>query len=235
MPTQVPPGPRSFLGLGLARRFRTDPLGFTLELARTHGDLVYFRAGPYRCYLASHPDLVQEVLVARHKHFRKQPRTIKILRKIDGNGLVLTEGDFWLRQRRLVQPAFHPRRMARYAETTVALTRRMLQGWPERREQDIAEVMTHLTLEIIARTLFDVELTGQAAQLGEAVRIFSETAVRENSSLFPLPDWLPLPSKRRKRWAIRTLDTLIWDIIRERRASGGDRGDLLSMLLLAVD
>src|SRR5262249_55901327 len=79
------------------------------------------------------------------------------------------------------------------------------------------------------------ELTGQAAQLGEAVRIISESAVRENSQILQLPDWLPLPSKRRKRWAIRTLDTLIWDIIRERRASGGDRGDLLSMLLLAVD
>jgi cytochrome P450 len=117
----------------------------------------------------------------------------------------------------------------------VEYTRRMLDRWQPGATVDAAAEMTHLSLAVIARTLFDVELTGRAAELGAAVAVLSETFVRELSQPFLLPDWLPLPGKRRKRRAMRTLDGLIWDIIRQRRASGADRGDLLGMLLTAVD
>jgi cytochrome P450 len=100
---------------------------------------------------------------------------------------------------------------------------------------DVAQAMTQLTLSIIARTLFDVEVSGQAAELGAAVRVLAEELLKDLSSFLLLPDWLPLPGKLRKRRALRTLDNLIWGIIRQRRASGVDKGDLLSMLLLAVD
>jgi len=231
-----PPGsPGRLLGLSNIRRFKADSLEFITDLGREFGDIAHFRLGPIRAYLVNNPELIREVLVTKARHFRKQPRTLNALRQIDGNGLIVSEGDFWLQQRRLVQPAFHPRRFTRYAELSVEYTRRMLADWQSGAVIDIADAMTRLTLAIIARTLFDVELSGQASQLGEAVHVLSETMVRELSSLFALPDWIPTESKRRKRWAISTLRMMIEEIIRERRAKQEDRGDLLSMLLLATD
>jgi cytochrome P450 len=234
--TPYPDGPRDgLLGLTLARRLGRDPLGVVTEIGRTYGDIAYLRMGPIRAYFLNSPQLIRELLLTKNKSFRKVPWLTRPLTKIDGNGLVLSEGDFWLRQRRLVQPAFSTRRFDGYAQATVDFTRRMLDRWTAGSTFDMAAEMTHLTLEIIAKTLFDVELAGQVAQLGEAVHTISETFVREVSSPVRLPDWLPLPGKRRWRRAARMLDDLIWNIIRERRASGRDHGDLLSMLLLAVD
>jgi cytochrome P450 len=231
-----PPGPSDgLLGLRLLRRFRADPLGFITQTAREYGDLVYLRFGPVRSYFLFAPHLVREVLVTRHQHFRRPQMLIRPLRQIDGNGLVLSDGDLWRRQRRLLQPAFSTRRFDTYGTVTVEYTRQMLAAWQNRASVDIADEMTRLTLPIIAKTLFGVELTGQAAELGRAVHLLSEMVFRESGYPVHLPDWLPLTSKRRKRWAIRTIRGLVADIIQERRAAGDDRGDLLSMLLLAVD
>lgn len=232
----LPPGPKDGMwGMTLARRFQREPLEFLTELGRTYGDLAYVKMGPIRICLVNHPQLIHEVLVSQAKNIRKVPAQVRLLGKIDGQGLVITEGELWRRQRRLVQPAFAMRRMDRYAQVIVERSARLFDGWSTGQTHDIAQETTHLTLEIIAKTLFDVELSGQAAQLGEAVRVVSETVYREAGALVQLPDWLPIPSKRRKRWAIRMLDDTIWEIIRQRRASGTDQGDLLSMLLLAVD
>src|SRR5262249_31418310 len=100
---------------------------------------------------------------------------------------------------------------------------------------NLDQEMSQLALEITGQTLFGVDLGDQAAWLGETAEVLRETFIREFLAIVPLPDWLPLPSKRRMRRAIRTLDTFITGIIRDRRASGEDKGDLLSMLLLAVD
>jgi len=233
---KYPPGPKdALLGLNLARKFRSHSLAFITEVGRTYGDLAYFRMGPVRAYFVNNPQLIREVLVAKHKSFRRAPVVVGPLRKIDGNGLVLSEGDFWLRQRRLMQPAFAAKRFDAYGQVTVDYTRRMLEQWKPGGTLDVVDAMTRLTLEIIAKTLFDVELEGRAARLGEAVRVVSEVFVSEAGYPLHFPDWFPLPSKLRKRWAMRTLDELVWSIIHQRRASGGDRGDLLSMLLLAVD
>jgi cytochrome P450 len=245
--SRVPPGPKDWLcGLGNVNRLRKEPLRFLLDLGRTYGDFSRFRVPlpPFYIYLVNNPDLIRDVLVTRAKSFRKIAKATRVLKRIAGDGLLISEGDLWLRQRRLVQPAFHGSRMRRYAEVVVAHTRRMLDLWsrtgfkpvpPHGALVNMPEEMRQLTLAIIARALFDVELTGRAAQLSEVSRILTETTFREVVSLFTLPDWLPLPSKRRKRWALETLDQLICEIIRGRRASGEDRGDLLSMLLLAVD
>ncbi len=234
--SRYPAGPRDCcFGFMLARRLRRTPLEFITEIGREYGDMAYFRMGPIRVYMINDPQLIREVLVTKHKSFRRPRMLVRPLAKIDGNGLVLSEGDFWLRQRRLVQPAFATKRFEQYAQVIVQYTERMLAGWSARPSLDVADEMTRLTLAIIAKTLFDVELADQAAQLGEAVRVVSESYVREAASPLPLPDWLPTPGKRRKRQAIRRLDHLVWKIIRERRASGQDHGDLLSMLLMAVD
>jgi cytochrome P450 len=141
----------------------------------------------------------------------------------------------------MVQPAFHPRRFERYASCMVARTRNRLDRWLKTIETaggietEIGKEMTDLTLEIIARTMFDAEVSAETSDLGRAVAILSQTATKEMGSPWTLPDWLPLPEKRRKRWAMRRLDETVRRFIRERRASGTDRGDLLSMLLLAAD
>ena len=233
---RTPPGPKGSLTLlRLALRAGTDPLGCFVDLARSHGDLIMLRLGPIRFCIVNHPDLVREVLVHRTKSFRKPQRLKRNLAKVLGNGLLTNEGDSWLRQRRLAQHAFHNRRMEHYAEVVVQKTRRMMAQWPTASTINVADVMTHLTLGIIARALFDVDVAGQAPVLRDAVRVISGTLAREARLLFSIPDWLPLPSKIRKRRALRMVDQLIWDVIRHRRTTGEDRGDLLSMLLAAVD
>lgn len=233
---QLPPGPTDrIFGLSIARRFQTEPLEFITSLGRDYGDAAAWRMGPQQSLFINHPDLVREVLVTKAKSFRKVERIKRGFRAIDGNGLILSEGDFWLRQRRLVQPAFHHTRLAHYAALTVDYTRRMLDRWNANAPIDICAEMTRLTCALIAKMMFDVELTGKAAQLGEAVHTISEIATREMGTAFVLPDWLPLPEKRRKRWAIGVLDGVVREVIAKRRASKEDKGDLLSMLLLAVD
>jgi cytochrome P450 len=242
MPTAFPPGPRDWtFGLSQLRKIKQDVLGYYTELHRRYGDVVHLRFGSYHTYVFFHPDAVREVLVAKAKQFRRFPRPMQVLSQWNGNSVLITEGDEWLRQRRMVQPAFHPRRFERYATCMVARTRLRLDGWLKTIETtggietEIGKEMTDLTLEIIAKTLFDVEISAEASDLGRAVAILSEIAVKEMQSPWTLLDWLPLPEKRRKRWAMQKLDETVRRFIRERRASGMDKGDLLSMLLLAVD
>jgi cytochrome P450 len=212
-----------------------EPLAFLQEMAQRYGDMVHIHTGPVHSYLINHPDLIREVLVTKGKSFRKWERQKRVFRKIDGDGLINSEGDFWLRQRRLIQKAFHQHRFGRYAETMVEFTRRRLDRWTAGAAINLDQEMSQLALEITGETLFGVDLRDQAGWLGETAEILRDTFIREFLTIVPLPDWLPLPSKRRMRRAIQTLDTFISGIIRDRRASGEDKGDLLSMLLLAVD
>ena len=125
--------------------------------------------------------------------------------------------------------------MGRYAQATVGQTHRLLDRWSNVTAVDVPSEMSELTMRIAAQTMFDIELDDQSGELVEAARHLSDTFIREIHSVFTLPNFLPLPHKRRKRAAIRLFDKLIRDIIHQRRASGEDKGDLLSMLLLAVD
>ena len=236
MKTHYPPGPRDWcFGLTLGLRSLREPLTFLQDMARRYGDITHIHAGPIHSYLINHPNLIREVLVTKGKSFHKWERQKRVFRKIDGDGLINSEGDFWLRQRRLIQKAFLPRRLGRYAETVVELTRRRLDRWTAGAAINLDQEMSQLSLEITGETLFGVNLGDRAAWLGETAEVLRETFIREFLALVPLPDWLPLLSKRRMRRAIRDLDTFITGIIRDRRASGEDKGDLLSMLLLAVD
>lgn len=232
---QSPPGPPSpLLGIANAFRMRRDPLGFIDELRR-FGDLVYWRMGPVKAYAALHPELIRQILVVEQRRFVKEPRILRLFRQVDGNGLVISEGDLWLRQRRLVQKAFDSSRLERYAEQTVQRTMALTAGWGKRIEIEVCRAMTRLTLEIIARSFFDLEIGAEADRLGEAVQVLSNSITREASSPFWAPRWWPAPRNRAKWRAIATLHDFIEKAIRRRRCEDRDHGDLLSMLLMAVD
>lgn len=232
-----PPGPGFWRGLATGRRVKRDPLGLLRQWQRDYGDIVYLRFGALRFYWLFHPDLAHELLVTQARRFRRTGRQVAVLREWDGEGLVTSDGDFWLRQRRLVQPAFNARRFSDYAREMTAATSRLVNQWLKEQSGRIEmnTAMTDLTLEIMAGTFFGASLSQQTRQLGEAVAVLSEYATREIGKPFSLPNWLPLPSIRGKLRAIRYLNETIDGMIRERRASKEDRTDLLSMLLHATD
>ena len=205
-----------------------------MDLARCYGDAAYFRIGPVRFYQFTHPDQVQEVLVKQAKKLHKPRRVKEVFGRWDGQGLLLSEGDLWVRQRRLVQQAFQPRRVEGYAAVMSQLAGDMVSRWQSCAEIDLVDQMHGITLDIVCKTLFGFT-TDDHADIRDAVQDLQDAALLEFARLVPVPDWLPLASKRRMRAAIRYMNHLLDDIIRQHRAAGEDRGDLLSMLLLSVD
>ncbi len=158
--TALPPGPggahrgRQLLGF-LA--FRRDPLNFITRLAREHGDVVHFKMGPQHAFMLNHPDLVRDALVTRQDHFHKG-RALQRSKLLLGEGLLTSEGEFHLRQRRLAQPAFHRDRIAAYGETMAGYAERTRGGWRAGETLDVAQEMMRLTLAVVGRTLFDAEV-----------------------------------------------------------------------------
>jgi cytochrome P450 len=229
-----PPGPRGHWLLGHLPEWRADNLAFYTRCAREYGDLVSLRLAHRRLALLSHPDGIEEVLATRNRHFVKNYAQ-RMLAPWLGNGLLLSEGDFWLRQRRLMQPAFRRERVASYGQTMVALTRRMLDSWQDGPARDIHQEMTRLTLAIAARTLFDADISDRASDVSQALVQMMHDFNARFRGLFAAPLWLPTPAHRRTRRGISRLREVIDRIIAERRRSGQDRGDLLSLLLSARD
>jgi len=236
--TQRPPGPRDLWGLKFVQRFRTAPLLLMLELHKHYGDIVYARMGPYYAFFFFHPEHIREIVTDKIKLLPKFRRQVRVLQQWDGNGLLLSEGEGWVRQRRLVQPAFQVQRFTGYGEAMVQKAESLAQAWEGYSDGsviNVEEAMTHLTLAIIAKTLFDTDITADTHDLRKAVAILSETAFREFGEVIHWPDWVPLPRMRAKKWAMHYLDSTIRRFIAECRQTGDDRGDLLSMLLHAVD
>jgi cytochrome P450 len=211
-----------------------NPLAMMLAMHQEHGDIAHWRIGPQDIYLFSHPDLIRDVLITNQKNFHKS-RGLERAKRLLGNGLLTSEGEFHLRQRRLVQPAFHRQRIATYAVTMSDYAERTSARWNDGQTVDMHTEMMRLTLGIVARTLFDADVDSEAAEIGSAL-----THAFESFNLAMLPftellEKLPFPAVRKFNAARDTLDRIIYRMIEERRRSGEDRGDLLSMLLLATD
>jgi cytochrome P450 len=229
------PGPRGHALLGSLPDFKRDQLGFYARCAREYGDVVPVRLGPAPGLLIYHPDAIEEVLVARHRDFIKT-RGVRLLRALLGDGLFVAEGDLWLRQRRLMQPAFHRQRVAAYGETMAAFAGRRAADWQDGAVLDIHQEMMAVTRAIVAETLFGADVSEEACAIGDASEIASEYFGRRLGSLLALlPQWLPTPANLRLRGAIRQLDRVVYRMIADRRRGGEDRGDLLSILLQAQD
>ena len=202
-------------------------------LQRDYGDIVTMRYYNFRVFFISHPDYIEQVLVTDNRKFIKG-RILRKNKQLFGNGLLTSEGDFWLRQRRLAQPAFHRGRVASYADTMVRYASRIASEWRNGEERDIHAEMMRLTLSIVAKTLFDADVDREAKRVGHAL----EAIMQLNSDFRKLiltPTWLPTPRKIRATIATAKLNRIVYRFIEERRASGVDNGDLLSMLLAARD
>src|SRR5579863_8356923 len=210
-----------------------DPLTFFSEIAREYGDFVGLRILNFRILLINHPDHIEDVLVNHPKKFIKG-RILKANKRVFGSGLLTSEGDFWLRQRRLAQPAFHRARIATYASTMVEYTERLLHEWQDGEERDIHKEMMRVTLQIVGKTLFDADVERDAQDVGKSLEMLLEIGADFRRTLF-VPHWLPTPTNIRMERAIRRIEKVLYRIIAEKRASGRDAGDLLSMLLAAQD
>lgn len=229
----LPPGPPNRFPFGNFPFGGRDPLRTLTSWAREYGDIFHYRAFFFHVYFLNHPDDIEDVLVRHNRNFVKG-RGLQGNRRLFGNGLLTSEGDFWLRQRRLSQPAFHRERIASYARIMTSYTERMLAGWHAGETRDVHRDMMRLTLEIVAKALFDADVTAVVDRVGESL----QTIMQQNSRgqmLLPLLRQLPTPGNLRYRRAVAKLDGIVYNIIRERRQSGRDAGDLLSMLLGARD
>ncbi len=233
------PGPRGNLLWGSLREARYHPLTFYLEARRRYGDVVRFRSiGNLHWILLAHPHDIESVLRVNHQNYVKglfsQP-----LKLVVGGGLVTSEGGFWLRQRRLAQPAFHRKRLVALGTITTRAAEAMLVRWEAyaRKAQpfDVNGEMMPLTLRIVGEALFSADVSGDADTIGRALTVALEHVDYRSYSLFAFPERVPTPRNRRFIHARQLLDEVVLKLIEGRRRSGNDVGDLLSMLLLARD
>lgn len=230
-----PPGPRSLLPGRFLRELQYRPLPFLTRLAREYGDAAHFRIGGTHLYFFAHPELVREVLIARNPSFIKG-LALQRTKVVLGEGLLTSEGELHKRQRRLAQPAFHRQRIHHYGEQMVEKALHARDRWRDGEEIDVAHEMMRLTLAVVAKTLFDADVDDEADEIGAAL---TELMLMFPLLLHPLANVvlrMPfMPQTRRFRSAMSRLDRTIYAIIDEHRRGGVDRGDLLSMLLLATD
>ena len=207
-----------------------EPLEFLTRISKEHGDVVRFRLLAHEVYLFNHPDAIEDLVIG-HKDLLVKDWLTRELALVVGNGLLISEGALWKKQRRMIQPGFHRERIAKYAEVMVRYAERAIDSWRDGEVRDVHTDLMHLTLDVVAQTLFGVEIGEESCRLEEASAVLTKRFAGLES-MFPIG--LPLPANRRAKEAMRVLDDLTYRIIRERRA-GGDTGDLISMMLGAGD
>ncbi len=221
--------------MGVMSDFNRDSLSF-ITRCRDYGDVVSMRFLYLRTYFIYHPNEIEYVVSTNARNFKK-PGTFRspFFQALVGNGLLTSEGDFWKRQRRLAQPAFHRQRINAYGEVMVEYAERMMSGWPEGDVRDIHRDMMRLTLEIVVKTLFNADVSQDAVKVGRVLSRIVKPFASQATLKWILDNRLPTPAHRRFQADAKEIDSIVYRIIAERRSSGRDQGDLLSMLLEAQD
>jgi cytochrome P450 len=230
---KFPPGPPPNLIRSLFGAMQQNPLDYFTAIAQEYGDVSGLRIGNFRTLFINHPDLIEAVLVKNARKYHKG-RILQANKYLFGEGLLTSEGDFWLRQRRLSQPAFHRARVGSYAETMAEYSEQSIATWRNGEERDIHEEMMQLALRIVGKTLFDADVTQDAKEVGETLDLLLHLAANFGRTVL-IPLWVPTPRNIRAKLGIKRLEKVIYRIIADRRASGRDTGDLLSILLDVQD
>ena len=199
---------------------------------KKYPDIAHLRLGLADFYLVTNPELIQEVLVTKQRDFMKG-KYLQRTKKVFGEGLLTSEGDFHHRQRRLVQPAFHHERVSAYAETMVDYTLRMTSEWKDGEVLDVHSEMMRLTMSIVAKCLFDTDIESESRAIAKDLTTTIEYFNRLSS---PLSSVLQkLPTNKKYEEAVARIDKMVYSLIESKRRSGKDAGDLMSMLLHAKD
>lgn len=224
-----PRGPRGIPFIGNTVDLLADPLAFLTRISRRYGDVVRFGLPGQNVYLLNHPDAIEETLKASGEDLTKDDFTQRLSVAV-GRGLLTSDGEFWRRQRKLAQPAFHHHRVRAYGEVMVRHAEGAVARFRHGETRDIHEDMMRLTLDIVAETLFGADVGGAAHRIGSALEALMDRFAGYEAIL---PAWLPTPGNRRIARALKSMDEVVYGIIQQRR-SEPDRGDLLSMLLAAT-
>ncbi len=224
------PRPKAKFFLGHLPDLSNKRLEFLTKCSREYGDIVPLRLGNTKALFLNHPEYVEQVLNDRQLFIKKGAP----LRSILGEGLLTSVGESWFRQRRLIQPVFHQKQINTYAKVMVANTEEMLETWQNGATRDVNADMMSLTLSIVVKTIFSIDLSDKEAKtIAVAVDRASEW-FQKMPGQSPLK-WLPTPESRRLKRAIEAMDKTIYNIINQRRNSREDKHDLLSMLMQARD
>jgi cytochrome P450 len=229
-----PPGPASRGVVGNFPMGSKDPLGVYAEWGRRYGDLFYYRALHRHVYFVNNPELIKQVLVTDYRNFVKG-EVVRFNRRIFGDGLISNEGESWLHQRRLIQPAFHRERIESYGKTMVADAEEMASSWKDGETRDIYAEMMRLGLAIVTKALFNVEFGGERDRFAAALDTVLELNSGVRMLLPPALRLLPTPGNLRFLRAAGELDRIVYGLIRRRRASGEAGDDLLYALIEARD
>lgn len=234
-----PPGPPKRKGIVPSLRyywgFLTDPIGFVRGRFESYGDIYYVPNSSGGLFVLRHPDHLREVLTTRASSYGKQHSAFTSLSRVLGEGLLISEGDTWTRQRRMLGPGFAPPRMRAYGDIMVDEAQRTASRWSDATTVALEHEMTELTLRIVSRTLFGHDVSKEDTRaIAHAMSAFQRSLLRPDS----VPAWLPLPGSRGLTRSLAELDRIVYRIIAERRAAGaprGERADLLQLLVDAVD
>jgi cytochrome P450 len=235
---KIPPGPHDHSLLGSVRDIQRDPIGFNMSMMHQYGDIIRVRFLVWPNYMILHPSGIKHVLQENHQNYNKDIFTTRLVKPLLGQGLITNDGQSWLHQRRLMQPAFHRKRLAAFGMLMTNATVAMLERWQSfaRRDQplNVAAEMMRLTLRIVGQALFSIDLSNEADLVGQAFTTLSTLFTDYTYNPFP-PLFVPTPRNHRIQEAIRMLDKVVHGIITQRHQQGTDMGDLLSMLLSARD
>ena len=231
------PGPKGLPLVGVSVRLVRDALELLRDLAREYGDIVRFPVITGTRILLNHPDYVQQVLVFQPQKFHKSKLSKEATERLLGQGLLISEGDFWRRQRRLAQPAFHRQRINEYSSTMLECAQAQIRNWREGETRNVAQEMMELTLEAAVRTLFGTTLPGEAQRVGRAMTFLMRYSLARARQPVRIPANWPTPKNLRANREYEFLDSLVYRIISERKAQAGSnhRNDLLSLLMGAMD
>ncbi len=229
------PGPKGSPFLGVMAEFSRDTFGF-IERCRDYGDIVSMRFLYLTAYFLYHPDDIEYVIATNAKNFIKsRNQRSPLFQRLVGNGLLTSEGEVWKQQRRLAQPAFHRQRINAYAETMADYAERMISTWRPGEVRDIHRDMMRLTLEIVVKTLFNSDVSADADKVGRVLSRIVTPFAGQATIKWIMDNRLPTATHRLFNQDAREIDLIVYRIINERRRSGQDEGDLLSMLLKAHD
>lgn len=231
------PGLRGLDFFRLVPSFKRDTLGTFSSLTERFGDTVCLR-GLWTAYIFTNPADVEYVLQTNSRNYPKS-KNYDILKSSTGNGLFVSEGEHWLRQRRLAQPIFHQQRIGAFCDTMSDSTAEMLARWEQLATDgepfDLMPELMRLTLSIVGKSLLSTDLSSAASVFGDAFETVREFTVKRLMALVKIPDAVPTPLNLRFRRAIKSVDKIVYRLIGERRKAPDEFDDLLTMLMRAQD